>query len=272
MNLNVITRAVEAYKDGACESDAARLDFFKGLYEIQQARADAVAQDMEYEPVPREEADEAYVAFEPLLPKAPIAIDEVQFFGTCKQVADYLVENAGLEDEAARALGALDWYKFVGKLDLELAGSQPATFVEECLKDFDSFGLGSDVSASLVMMVVSFALRAHLQPAAERLFAAVSKDVSGSNQIKRPLVCPVCGSPATASHVAASRGIDGRDREQYCSMCGTTWAFERMRCGVCGTENAARLHYFHLDEDSSHRIQNCDECGQYQRVFFEEDL
>ena len=43
-------------------------------------------------------------------------------------------------------------------------------------------------------------------------------------------------------------------------------------CGVCGTENASRLHYFHVEGDSSHRLQNCDECGQYQRMVFEEDL
>ena len=78
--------------------------------------------------------------------------------------------------------------------------------------------------------------------------------------------------PADGFRIAGPSGIDGRDREQYCGMCGTVWPFERMRCGVCGTENAARLHYFHVEGDSSHRLQNCDECGQYQRMVFEEDL
>lgn len=72
--------------------------------------------------------------------------------------------------------------------------------------------------------------------------------------------------------VPALAGIDGRQREQYCSMCGTVWPFDRMRCGVCGVDNPTRLHYFHVEGDESHRLQNCDECGQCQRVLFEDDL
>ena len=185
---------------------------------------------------------------------------------------EYLADNAGLEPEVADALRALDWYKLTGAFNLKLAGSNPPQFIEGCLKDFDSFGIGPELPASVVMMVVAFALRAHIQPAAEQLFAAVPKDVRESAQREHPLNCPVCGSPAVASHVDAASGIDGRSRHQFCSMCGTVWPFERMRCGVCGTENATRLHYFHVEGDSSHRLQNCDECGQYQRMVFEEDL
>lgn len=272
MNLNTIAKAVEAYKEGASQADAARLDFFEGLYRLQQERAELVTSPRDGEPLSREEADAAYVGFEPLLSKAPVSIDETQFFGTCKAVADHIADNAGLEDEAAESLRGIDWYKISSKLDLELAGEKPAEFIEACLVDFDSLGIGSDVSSSLVMMVVAFALRAHIQTEAAQLMELVSRDVKETHSNERPLACPVCGSAASASHVAGATGIDGRDREQYCSVCGTTWPFERMRCGVCGTENAARLHYFHVDGDSAHRLQSCDECGQYQRVFFEEDL
>ena len=272
MNLDTIAEAVKAYKIGAPAADAARLDFFKGLYEIQQQRAEKLAETESYVPLGKSEAEAAYIALEPLLSKDPVCIDEVQFFGTCKQIGDYLVENAGLEEDAANALREVDWYKLAGKFDLVQAGTNPPQFVDDCLKNFDALGLNSNVSASLVMMVVTFALRAHIQTAAAQLMSAVSSNVKHTMHHERPLCCPVCGSPAAASHVVAASGIDGRDREQYCSMCGTSWPFERMRCGVCGTENASRLHYFHVDGDSTHRLQNCDECGQYQRVFFEENL
>lgn len=272
MNLTLVHDAVAAYKIGASPADKARLEFFEGLFEIQQERADVVADTMAYEGLSVDEAEAAYVALEPMLAKAPVEIDEVQFFGACKQIADYMAERAGLDADVAEGLRAIDWYKFTGKLDLALAGSNPPEFVEACLKDFDSFGVGSDVPASIVMMVVAFALRCHVQPAAEKLFGIVPKKTRESLQHPHPVVCPVCGSPAVASHVDAASGIDGRPREQYCSMCGTVWPFERMRCGVCGAENATRLHYFHVEGDSSHRLQNCDECGQYQRMVFEEDL
>ena len=272
MNLLLVHDAVEAYKRTASPAEATRLDFFEGLFKLQQERADSVAAAMAYDGLSAEDAEAAYLALEPMLPKAPITIDDVQFFGTCKRIADYMIENAGLEPDVAEGLRQVDWYKLVGKFDLALAGAQPPEFVEACLKDFDQFGIGGEVPSSIVMMVVSFALRAHVQPAAEKLFDAVSKETKTSSQREHPISCPVCGSPAVASHVAAGVGIDGRSREQYCSMCGTVWPYERMRCGVCGTENATRLHYFHVEGDSSHRLQNCDECGQYQRVVFEEDL
>ena len=272
MNLHTIHEAVEAYKRDASEADAARLDFFEGLFAIQQERADAEAAAADYAGLSAEDAEAAYTAFQPMLSKAPAPIDEVRFFGTCKQIAGYMVEHAGLEEDVAEELSAVDWYKLVGSFDLELAGSNPPEFIEECLKGFDSFGIGPQVPSSIVMMVVAFALRAHIQSAAAKLMAAVSKSVRESPQREHPLACPVCGSPSVASHVSAASGIQGRFRDQFCSMCGTTWPFERMRCGVCGTENASRLHYFHVEGDSSHRLQNCDECGQYQRMVFEEDL
>lgn len=272
MDMRIIHEATEAYRKVASPADAARLDFFEGLFKIQQERAEESSEVAELRSLTPEEADAAYQAFEPLLSKAPATIDEVKFFGTCKQIGAYMADKAGLEDDVAEALRSIDWYKLIGAFDLVLAGSNPPEFIESTLKDFDKLGIGPELPASVVMMIVAFALRAHIQPAAEKLFASVPKATKDTHQHERPLACPVCGSPAVASHVAAANGIDGRDREQFCSMCGTVWPFERMRCGVCGTENSTRLHYFHVEGDSSHRLQNCDECGQYQRMVFEEDL
>ena len=271
MNLRAVAEAVAAYKEGAGQADAARLDFFEKLYRLQQERADELGACFGAEPLGQEEAREAYLAFRPLLAEAPVAISSAQLAETCRRIAAHLVSEAGLDEDVARALGQLSWDDFTAKLDVELAGARPPEFVEACLKGFDSFEVASSLPASIVMMVVSFALRAHIQTAAEQLFACVGKDVAAGSHA-RPVNCPICGSPAALSHVYMASGIDGRDREQYCSMCGTVWPYERMRCGVCGVDNPSRLHYFHVEGDEAHRLQNCDECGQYQRVFFEESL
>lgn len=270
MNLRTIAEAVEAYKDGASASDAARLDFFEGLFKLQQKRSDEVAPQA-LDDLDVDALNEAYGMSSTLLELVPAKIDTGEFAETCAQVAAHLSEGAGLDGEVADTLAAFDWAAFVEKLDLEKAGSQPPEFVEDCLKGFDAFGVDASLSASIIMMVVSFALRAHIQQVAARLFAAVGKDVKEGSRL-RPVNCPVCGSPAALSHVAMAAGIDGRDREQFCSMCGTTWPYDRMRCGVCGSDNPSRLHYFNVEGDDAHRLQNCDECGQYQRVFFEEDI
>ena len=60
MNLETIAEAVKAYKLGASDADKARLDFFEGLYRLQQERADEAAKSCEFTPLSREEADAAY--------------------------------------------------------------------------------------------------------------------------------------------------------------------------------------------------------------------
>ena len=271
MNLRTISEAVEAYKQNASVADAARLDFFEGLFRIQQQRAGELAEQAVYQGLSGDLAVKAYFDDEPMLAQAPVSIESEAFARTCTLVAAHLAEGAGLDEGASAALSAFDWAAFCGKVDLAQAGGNPPQFVEDCLQDFDRFGIDSALPASIVMMCVSFSLRAHLQAPAQALFAAVPRKEREGSRL-RPVNCPVCGSPAALSHVTMQTGIDGRKREQYCSLCGTTWPYDRMRCGVCGVDNPARLHYFHVEGDESHRLQNCDECGQYQRVLFEDDL
>lgn len=271
MNLRTISEAVEAYKERASAADAARLDFFESLFKIQQACADEVGVRVSDSLPSVADAEAAYARFEPLLDMAPAVIDAPRFAQTCQQISAHLAEHAGLDDAVSDALASFNWAEFVDKLNLELAGKNPPEFIEESLQGFESFGVDAGLSASIVMMVVSFALRAHIQPVAQALFSLVGKTAKNGSHLK-PVNCPICGSPAALSHVAMATGIDGRDREQYCSMCGTAWPYDRMRCGVCGTDNPTRLHYFNVEGDEAHRLQNCDECGQYQRVFFEESL
>ena len=271
MNLRTIAEAIDAYKRGASQADAARLDFFEGLYKYQQARADELVVEMKTATLSADEAEEAYFGDEPMLVKAPADIKSEEFWETCAQIAQYFAKEAGLDDDVSAALEDFDWEAFVKKLDLEQAGTNPPQFVEDCFQNFDTLGVDSSLPSSIVMMVVTCALRAHIQSVAARLFGSVSKQALKGSRLK-PVNCPVCGSPAALSHVAMATGIDGREREQYCNVCGTVWPFDRMRCGVCGVDNPARLHYFHAEGDESHRLQNCDECGRYQRVFFEESL
>ncbi len=272
MDKRAIVEAVEAYKQGASPADAARLDFFEALFRLQQQRAELVGKGTQPPLLDSGRATEDYRSGTVLLGDAPASVDAGEFAETCRLVAAHLAENAGLDDAVAAALAAHDWATFVEKLDLAQAGSNPPQFVEDCLQNFDGFGIGSALPASIVMMVVSFALRAHIQEVAADLFALVDDEAKDGPTAVHPVSCPVCGSPAALSHVAMASGLDGRARRQYCSMCGTAWPYERMRCGVCGSENPTKLHYFNVEGDESHRLQNCDECGQYQRVFFEESL
>lgn len=82
----------------------------------------------------------------------------------------------------------------------------------------------------------------------------------------------MCGTPASAAFVGETDAVDGRGRLLYCSTCGTQWAFDRIRCACCGTQSQTKLHYFHVEGDDAHRLQNCEECGDYMRTVFQDSL
>jgi FdhE protein len=271
MNLDHMEKAVDHYEKDANGRDTARLEFFKGLFELQQTRAEELAASNGYALPPKEEAQSAFASLTPLLTKFPVAIDARQFEETCESIASYMVEHAGLEPDVAKALSGVDWHAFCDKADLALAGTDPTLFVEKSLKGIDGLGIPSDLPTKVFMMVPLFALRCHLQVPAERLMveATPSED---TGLAERSVVCPVCGSPATLSMVGTSATIEGRSRTQFCSTCGTVWPYERIRCGVCGAKEQSKLHYFHVEGDSAHRLQSCDACGSYERVVFESDF
>ncbi len=271
MFIDQIEQAVELYCKDASAADQARLRFFEGLFKLQQARSDelsAAADDGE--PLSQSAADADYIAGRALLETCPVVLDPAKFATTCTAVANYLVEDAGLEPAVADALGAVNWNDFCAKADLALAGSDPSAFVDKCLRSVEELGASAALPTSVFMMVPAFALRAHLQPQAEKLMGTVSKDAK-TGAHKRPLLCPVCGSVATASRVGPVTSLMGGTREQYCGTCGTVWPFDRVRCGVCGTHNQSHLHYFNEKRDFAHRLQSCDECGQYQRMVMQDE-
>ena len=269
MDMMAMERAIAAYAPQGDDADRARLEFFAGLYRLQDEWAHRVAAESGY-PAPAAEQLEAwYWNADPAFQFAPVSIDAGRFAQTLSAMAGYLAEKAGLEEAAAKGLSECDWDAFSQKADLALAGRDPAAFVESCLTGLDSYGVGADVPASLFAMTLTFALRAWLQEPAQAVMAIAPDDRHNHDC---PLDCPVCGTPASASFVGEAAGTDGRGRMQYCAMCGAQWPYERIRCGVCGTFNQTKLHYFNLEGDNAHRIQSCDACGQYQRGVFQDDI
>ena len=175
MDLKLVHTAVDAYAKGASRSDNARLRFFEGLFDIQQQRADLVAASDGYEVPAAPEAFELYRDNAPVFSKAPVTLDAAEFQKTCELLAAYLASEAGLADEAAQALAAYDWSMFVEHADLALAGSDPALFIERMLQSISELDVPDDLPANVFMMVPAFALRAHLQPAAELVAKAARK-------------------------------------------------------------------------------------------------
>lgn len=119
-------------------------------------------------------------------------------------------------------------------------------------------------------VICACALRAHLLLPAKN--AAQDYTNSADKSADSPLACPVCGYRETLSWVGEFTAHHGNERVKYCPLCASQWAFERIRCGRCGSKNQGHFHYTNEEHDNSHRILICDECHSYERVVFQEHL
>ena len=75
--------------------------------------------------------------------------------------------------------------------------------------------------------------------------------------------CPVC---AAKPHMAQLRESDGL-RVMECWLCSAQWEYPRIRCPFCGNEEQQTLGFFHLEGDEGSRVQVCDSCKRYLKVF-----
>jgi len=75
--------------------------------------------------------------------------------------------------------------------------------------------------------------------------------------------CPACGSAPIVSYRKELPESNGAARFLVCGLCGTEWAFNRIRCPSCQEENPAKLPGFQSDVHRNVRIEACETCRRY---------
>jgi FdhE protein len=77
-----------------------------------------------------------------------------------------------------------------------------------------------------------------------------------------PGMCPICGSPPTASVL---EGGSPSARYLHCSLCDAEWRYVRVKCANCqSTKNVAYLGF--EGDVSPVRAEACGECGTYLKI------
>ena len=71
-------------------------------------------------------------------------------------------------------------------------------------------------------------------------------------------LCPVCGSRAGMAELSGEEG----KRLLSCSACYFKWAFKRIKCPSCGSEDADSFSYFTAGEGPT-RVDTCKACSRY---------
>lgn len=268
MNLKFIDRVIKAYEADLPEDDVKRLKFFYGLWEDMDRWSKGSTTADKHYAVPSGEALEgAWIADKPVFSFTPAKLSKERFCAICYSLREYVCDEGLLSEEDATALHEVNFRTLVEQADMELAATDPEAFVGGLLLNAYEQEIPA-TAAHMVAMVGMMALRVDLDLVAK----AVVKEQRKINKMNHnPLSCPVCGSTPALAKVGGESPTDGRGRTLYCQQCGTEWAFERIRCARCGSQNPQHLHYFNVEGDDAHRIHKCDECNGYIRTVFIED-
>lgn len=268
MNLKFIDRVIKAYEADLPEDDMKRLKFFYGLWEdMDRWSKGPTTADKHYAVPSAEELEEAWIADKPVFSFAPAKLSKERFAAICYSLREYVCDEGLLAEEDADALHKVNFRTLVEQADMELAATDPEAFVGGLLSNAYEREIPA-TAAHMVALIGMLALRVDLELVAK----AVLKEQRKINKMNHnPKKCPMCGSTPALSKVGGESPTEGRGRTLYCQQCGTEWAYERIRCAHCGTQNSQHLHYFNVEGDDAHRIYKCDECGGYTRTVFVED-
>jgi FdhE protein len=190
--------------------------------------------------------------------------------------AEPLVFAAGLYAAQAELAGALDSLELAGALELDLPRFRPrlAGILDHAERSGPP-GLAADApalreSAGERLLAwwradrsgrSDYLCRALLRPYAEVLAARSLRPEPPASP--RGGACPFCSAPASIGFRRAEAGDAGAQRFLACSLCGTDWAVNRIRCPACGEENPDKLPHFQSDRYPAVRLESCETCRTY---------
>lgn len=161
------------------------------------------------------------------------------------------------EPESDMWVGMPDAEAFFTQERLDALAQNPEVLWDELEKS----GVDLDAASQAFVPVACFALRVFFDQAAADACKQMDKLVPDTVHFERSLTCPVCGLNASLAGVGATQN-HGNVKRLYCSCCGGSWQFERIRCAMCGTEAVSDLQYVHPHDDDKHRLHVCSACGE----------
>jgi FdhE protein len=264
VNMDLVNQVTDAYLKTAEGTDAARLRFLKGIWEIQSA---IEATDRSYDAPEATAANEALATGRPLFTESAPAVPIAEYVDAVSRIALYTSETAGLPAEQAEALRHADFATAIVEEALTGAVCAPEAFVANVASE-----LGAQPGGPLTPATVAFVLTSALVPfltGPARIALAALGDRKVSSGAG---TCPVCGSAASMGLMGESTQLKGAERTLWCGLCQAEWSYERLRCVRCGSRNPDKLRYTHVETDSAHRLHLCDECHGYTRFVFTDDL
>lgn len=201
---------------------------------------------------------------------ANIRIDPKEFRANCAKMLDAYIRNGVLHDpEQVESMKGIKWDDLTDRT-ISMAVVDPDEFFSLALLDLSKEKSDRAFKVVLAGLLISI-VRSYLNSIGQAMTELLSHtdEVASSN---KSLACPVCGTAATISAVKENAETRMGTKELFCACCGTAWPFERVRCGFCGQTNPDKLGYLCADEDRSHSLYVCTECGGVLPTVFQSAL
>ncbi|MGH8958022.1 MAG: formate dehydrogenase accessory protein FdhE [Acidimicrobiia bacterium] len=106
------------------------------------------------------------------------------------------------------------------------------------------------------------------QLASAPIFEALARSRNGSEEWTKA-TCPVCRGLPQVSAIVEESGefMHGAPRYLICSRCAYWWRFTRAVCPSCGEHDPKRLSTFRADAWPWARLDSCESCRSYIKMF-----
>ncbi len=73
--------------------------------------------------------------------------------------------------------------------------------------------------------------------------------------------CPVCGHPPGLAELRKTSS--GRQRFLFCSLCHTSWPFQRLKCPFCEGQDEKETEYLSFPDEENYRVDICNSCNSF---------
>lgn len=267
MDLARIQQAAKAYQGNVDASTQAQLDLMQALWGICARSSARVAP---YRPA-APEARQAYLDrlktdFEqgiPFMSDNPICVDAESLADVVETLRACVVDSGAYPKEFVSSIQAINLRQVVMVSDMDLASVDPEAYLNSLVEAMQAYGIDG-ATVTLLVGLVSLGLRSLQGPAAQEMMEDAGEACADGSAHAN--CCPVCGGRPTMAVLVQNRGSKGTGRKLACVQCGTEWEYDRFRCPHCRTTDISKLGYRTLKHDSRHRIDYCDECGNYIRT------
>ncbi|ODS34025.1 MAG: Protein FdhE [Candidatus Scalindua rubra] len=115
------------------------------------------------------------------------------------------------------------------------------------------------VSDSLPDEILIFLIKNTLTPLLEKYSTCVISSIDFDSWERG--CCPVCGHPPGLAELRKSPS--GRQRYLFCSLCHTSWPFQRLKCPFCEKLEEKETEYLSFPDEENYRVDVCNSCNSF---------